>query len=165
MDHLPNPNLLSIAPPTPEDNDRVKGRVKTKHKKVAFLLSMGYPIPIVARETGLSESRIYHLLSDKDSFVNSEINRILNEKLRTHDLMVGNLYFAALRHLDEMLESSDAKERDEAIDHIINLVMGKRMRSGHSLILQYFGFQPQGKQGPPESIDDLVIQKSKERLL
>jgi len=165
MDNLPDSNLPLLASPSSESNDRVKGRVKTKHKKVAFLLAMGYPIPIVAKETGLSESRIYHLLSDKYSFVNSEINRILNENLRTHDLILGNLYFEALHHLDKMLESSNMKERDEAIDHIINLVIGKRTRSGHSLISKYFGFQPHGKQGSLDSIDELVIRKSKERLL
>jgi len=125
---------------------------------------MGCPVPLVAKETGLSESRIYHLLSDKDSFVNSEINRILNETLRTRDLLLGNLYYNILRHLDKMLESPDVKERYEAIDQIINLVFARRARNGYPLISQYF-VQPQGKQGSPESIDDFIIQKSKERLL
>lgn len=165
MDNFPDSNLPLLASPSPERDDRVTGRIKTKHKRVAFLLAMGYPVPIVAKETGLSESRIYHLLSDSDSFVNSEINRILNETLRTRDLLLGNLYYNILRHLDMMLESSDVKERDEAIDQIINLVMGKRTRSGHPIISQYFGVQPQGKQGSPESIDALIIQKSKERVL
>lgn len=165
MDNFSDSNLLSITSTGPESDDRVKGRVKTKHKKVAFLLSMGYPVSIVAKETGLSESRIYHLLSDKDSFVNSEINRILNETLRTRDLLLGNLYHNILRHLDRMLESGDVKERDEAIDQIINLVMGKRTRNGHPLISQYFSVQSQGKQGSPESIDDLIIRKRRERGL
>jgi hypothetical protein len=148
-----------------EGNGKVKGRVKTKHKKVAALLSIGSPISIVAKETGLSESRIYHLLSDKDSFVNSEINRIINETLRTRDLLLGNLYYNILRHLDKMLESPDVKERDEAIDQIINLVMGKRTRSGHPIISQYFNLQSQGQQGSPESIDELIIRKRRERDL
>jgi hypothetical protein len=164
MDNFPDSNLPSITSPSPESNDRVKGRIKTKHKKVAFLLSMGYPVSIVAKETGLSESRIYHLLSDKDSFVNFEINRILNETLRTRDLLLGNLYFSILRHLDKMLESSDVKERDEAIDQIINLVLARRARNGHPLISQYFSVQSQG-QGSSESIDDLIIRKRRERGL
>jgi hypothetical protein len=165
MDNFSNSNLPSILSPSPESNGKVKGRVKTKHKKVAVLLSMGYPVPIVAKETGLSESRIYHLLSDKDSFANSEMNRILDETLRTRDLFLGNLFFEALCHLDAMMESGDVKERDEAIDQIINLVMGKRTRNGQSLISQYFNFQSQGRQGSPESIDELIIRKRRERDL
>ena len=165
MDNFPDSNLPSITSPSPESNDRVKGRIKTKHKKVAFLLSMGYPVSIVAKETGLSESRIYHLLSDKDSFVNFEINRILNETLRTRDLLIGNLYFEALRHLDKMLESPDIKERDEAIDQIINLVLARRARNGHPIVTQYFGVQSQGQQGSPESIDELIIRKRRERIV
>ena len=165
MDNFPDSNLLSITSPSPESNDRVKGRIKTKHKKVAYLLAMGYPVPIVAKETGLSQSRLYHLLSDKDSFVNSEINRILNETLRTRDLLLGNLYFSILRHLDKMLESPDVKERDEAIDQIINLVLARRARSGHPIVTQYFSVQSQGQQGSPESIDELIIRKRRERIV
>jgi len=165
MDNFSDSNLPSILSPSPESNGKVKGRVKTKHKKVAVLLSMGYPIPIVSKETRLSESRIYHLLSDKDSFVNFEINRILDETLRTRDLFVLNLYFETLRHLDKMLESGDYKERDEAIDQIINLVMGKRTRSGSSFISQFFNFQSQERPGSPESVDELIIRKRRERDL
>jgi hypothetical protein len=64
-----------------------------------------------------------------------------------------------------MMESGDDKERDEATDQTINLVMGKRTRSGNSLISQYFNFQSQGRQGSPESIDGLIIRKRRERDL
>ena len=164
MDIFSDSNLPSI-PTTEGDNANVKGRVKTKHKKVAFLLSMGYPVPIVSKETGLSESRIYHLLSDKNSFVNSEINRVVEETLRTRNLLLGNLYFEALCHLDKMLEGPDDKERDEAIDQIINLVLARRTRNGQPFISQYFNFQSQERHGSPKSIDELIIQKSKERDL
>ena len=165
MNDYSESNFLSTTSPSPESHGKVKGRVKSKHKRVAALLSMGLPVPLVAKETGLSESRIYHLLSDKNSFVNSEMNRVTEETLKTRNALLLNLYLEVLHHLDAMLESGDDKERDLAIDTILDLVLSRRGRNGQSFISQHFNFQSQGNQGNPETVDEWIIQKSKEREL
>ena len=165
MNDYSESNFLSKTFPSPESHGKVKGRVKSKHKRVAALLSMGLPVPFVSKETGLSESRIYHLLSDKDSFVNLEMNRIIEETLKSRNVLLLNLYLEVLHHLDAMLESGDDKERDLAIDTILDLVCARRGRNGLPFISQYFNIQSQENQGNPESVDEMILRKGRERDL
>ena len=69
-----------------------KGRIQARHLKVAALIARGFPISFVAKETRLSETRIYHLLADPDSFVNQEVHRILNDLFSSNDRTLLNLY-------------------------------------------------------------------------
>ena len=112
---------------------KIKGSVKIKHAKVAFLIERGEPVSVVAKETGLSEGRIYHLLEDENSFVNAEIARIREEKDAAQDRLLANirekevqLHYKALQYLESMIESHDKAERNKAIDQITKTIVKNR---------------------------------------
>jgi hypothetical protein len=91
------------------------------------------------------------------------MDRIIDETLKNRDLMLINLYSEVLHRLDLMLESGDPKERNRAIDHVLDLVLARRTKGGYPMIAQYFNVQPQGQgHRPRQSIDELIIQRRRE---
>jgi len=111
----------------------------------------------------MSESRIYHLLSDKDSFVNAEINRILNELFAGNDRRLVNLYNKALQKLDSMVSSSDEEKQFRAIDRIIKIYLSRSAKNAVT-IQQHFGTQTkEEQQDPGKRLDEIIVQKRRER--
>jgi hypothetical protein len=72
-------HIPSTSGPAGKPEGKTRGRIQARHSRVAALIARGFPISFVAKEAGLSETRIYHLLADPDSFVNQEVHRILND--------------------------------------------------------------------------------------
>ena len=85
-------SAVHIPPSTSGTAGKPKGRIQARHLRVATLVARGFPISLVAKETRLSEIRIYHLLADPDSFVNLEVHRILNDLFSSNDRTLLNLY-------------------------------------------------------------------------
>jgi len=71
-------------------NAQIEGIPEIRQKTA--LIARGFSVKYVAKKLKLSESRIYHLFSDKSSLVNDEINRILNEAFAASDRGLINLY-------------------------------------------------------------------------
>ena len=142
-----------------------KGRIQVRYLKVAALIARGFPISFVAKEAGLSETRIYHLLADPDSFVNQEVHRILNELFASNDRTLLNLYLKVLVKLDEDLSSDDSDVRSKAIDQVIKVYLTRTGKSGNPTIAQYINVSGQGTTDCLTNIDQLVIQRRKERGL
>jgi AcrR family transcriptional regulator len=160
MENPSNPNLPAKVP-----HVKIKGKIKAKHTLVAALIARGFPVKDVAQQVNLSESQIYHLLSDKDSFVNAEIFRILSELFADNDRHLINLYSKALQKLDNMLSSSDEEKQFRAIDRIIKTYLSRSAKNAVT-IQQYFGIESQEeKEGEVESIDDFILQRRKDRGL
>lgn len=85
------------------------------------MISRGFSVKYVAKKLKISESRIYHLLSDKGSLVNAEINRILKERFADNDRRLINLFAKTLQKLDDMLSSHDEEKQFRAMDRIIKI--------------------------------------------
>jgi len=151
-----NSNALTNMPP-----QKVKGKTKAKHTMIAALIARGFAVKDVAQEVRLSESQIYHLLSDKDSFVNAEILRILSELFTENDRHLIDLYKKALQILDNMLLSSDEAKQFRAIDRIIRIFLARSARNPVT-IQQYFGIESQEER---ETIDQMILRMRKERGL
>ena len=98
---------------------QMQGITEIRQKTIAALIARGFSVKYVAKKLKISESRIYHLFSDKNSLVNAQINRILNEAFAANDRRLINLYDKALQKLDAMLSSSDEDKQFRAIDRII----------------------------------------------
>lgn len=128
---------------------------------IAALIARGFPVKDVAQQVNLSESQIYHLLSDKDSFVNAEIFRILSELFTENDRHLIDLYNKALQKLDNMLSSSDEEKQFRAIDRIIRIFLARSAKNAVT-IKQYFGIESQEEK---ETIDEMILRMRKERGL
>jgi hypothetical protein len=163
--HIPSTSGPYAGKPAVKPAGRLKGRIQARHLKVATLVARGFPISFVAKEAGLSETRIYHLLADPDSFVNQEVHRILNDLFASNDRMLLNIYLKVLVKLDEDLSSDDPEVRGRAIDQVIKVYMTRTGKSGNPTIAQYINVSGQGTTDFPANIDELIIQKRKERGL
>ena len=133
---------------------------------IAALIARGFSVKYVAKKLKISESRIYHLLSDKDSLVNAEINRILNELFAGNDRRLINLYNKALQKLDAMLSSSDEEKQFRAIDRIIKIYFARSAKNAVT-IQQYFGIESQEeRRGQTEKLwMKLILRMRRERGL
>jgi transcriptional regulator with XRE-family HTH domain len=126
------------------------------------MIARGFRVKYVAKKLNITESRIYHLLNDKNSPVNAEINRILNDLFATTDRRLMILYDKALQKLDDMLSSSDEEKQYRAMDRIIKMFFGRTAKN--AIIQQYFCAHPLSQQLGSD-IDALIMQKRRDRGL
>jgi hypothetical protein len=118
------------------------------------MIAKGLPVKYVAKKLQISESRIYHLLSDQESIVNAEINRILGEVFTANDRYLVRLFNKTLENLDTMLSSPDKEKQFRAMDRIIK-IYGARCTKNGVTVKQYFGIEPAA--GKPEfTMDDYI---------
>jgi transcriptional regulator with XRE-family HTH domain len=145
---------------------QIQGIAEIRQMTIAALIARGFSVKYVAKKLKISESRIYHLLSDKDSLVNAEINRILNELFAGNDRRLVNLCDKALQKLDAMLSSSDEEKQIRAIDRIIKMYFARAGKNGPPIIQQNFGIQAQEERRDlGKRLDDIILQKRRERGL
>jgi AcrR family transcriptional regulator len=102
-------------------NGKIRGKTEIRQITIAAMISRGFSVKYVAKKLKISESRIYHLLSDKGSLVNAEINRILKERFADNDRRLINLFAKTLQKLDDMLSSHDEEKQFRAMDRIIKI--------------------------------------------
>ena len=141
---------------------QVQGITEIRQKTIAALIARGFSVKYVAKKLKISEDRIYHLFSDKNSLVNAEINRFFNDAFAASDRRLINLYDKALKKLDAMLSSSDEETQCRAIDRIIKIYLTRSTKNAVT-IQQYFGIQSKEEKGL--TVDELVLKRSKERGL
>ena len=70
-----------------------------------------------------------------------------------------------LAKLDEDLSSDDPEVRGRAIDQVIKVYLTRTGKYGNPTIAQYINVNGQGKTDFLTNIDELIIQKRKERGL
>ena len=154
-------NHSNSSVPVKVPHRKIKGKTKAKHTMIAALIARGFPVKDVAQQVNLSESQIYHLLSDKDSFVNAEIFRILSELFTENDRHLIDLYNKTLQKLDKMLSGSDEEKQFRAIDRIIRIFLARSAKNPVT-IQQYFGIASQEEKETP---DEMILRMRKERGL
>jgi len=156
MENCSSSDTREVVPP-----GEVQGVTDVRQRTIAAMVARGFSVKYVAKKLKMSESRIYHLLSDRNSEVNAEINRILNELFSASDRRLTNLYNKALEKLDAMLTSSDEKKQFQAIDRIIRICFATSGKNG-PIILQHFSGE---KRPPKKSLDELIIEERVKRGL
>jgi AcrR family transcriptional regulator len=156
---------------TSNPGPQTQGITEIRQKTIAALIARGFSVKYVAKKLKMSESRIYHLLSDKDSLVNAEIKRIFTALFASADGRLLNLYNKALQKLDTMLSSSDEEKQYRAMDRIIKMFFARIPKN--TIIQQYFGdqLQPQREFTMDDYIlfskkfEKIILEKRKERGL
>jgi AcrR family transcriptional regulator len=160
MENCSSSDARVVVPPW-----EVQGVTEVRQRTIAAMIARGFSVKQVAKKLKMSESRIYHLLSDRDSTVNAEINRISNELFAASDRRLINLYDKALQKLENMLSSSDEEKQFRAIDRIIRIFFARSGRNAVT-IKQYFGIESQEeKQGKRETLDEMIIRMRRARGL
>jgi AcrR family transcriptional regulator len=143
----------------------VQGVTEVRQRTIAAMIARGFSVKDIAKKLKMSESRIYHLLSSRDSTVNAEINRVLNELFADSDRRLINLYDKALQKLDSLLSSSDEEKQFRAIDRIKKIYLSRSAKNAVT-IQQYFGTQAKEEQQDWKNrLDEIVLQKRRERGL
>jgi len=160
---MTNPHPTNDSSTTP--STQTQGITEIRQKTIAALITRGFTAKDVAKKLRMSESRIYHLLSDKESIVNVEINRILKELFGSTDRRLVNLYDKAMQKLDAMLSSSDEEKQLRAIDRIIRIYHTRSAKNSVT-IQQYFGIESQEQEDSRlETMDEKILRMRKERRL
>jgi len=130
------------------------GITEIRQRAIGRMIAKGLPVKYVAKKLQISESRIYHLLSDQESIVNAEINRILGEVFTANDRYLVRLFNKTLENLDTMLSSPDKEKQFRAMDRIIKIYAARCTKNGVT-VKQYFGIEPPA--GKPEfTMDDYI---------
>ena len=166
---MTNPPLTNDSSSTP--SPQTQGITEIRQMTIASMLARGFSVKYVAKKLKMSESRIYHLLSDRDSLLNTEIKRILTELFAASDRRLINLYNNVLQKLDTMLSSSDEEKQYRAMDRIIKMFFARIPKN--VMIQQYFGdqLQPQREFAMDDYIlfskklEKIALEKRKERGL
>ena len=150
------------------------GITEIRQRTIGRMIAEGLRVKYVAKKLQMSESRIRHLLSDKESIVNAEINRLLEEVFTANDRYLVRLFNKTLENLDTMLSSPDKEKQFRAMDRIIKIYMARSAKNGVT-VKQYFGLEPPGGEREftlqdyikfgEKYVDQLIIEKRRQRGL
>ena len=140
---MANSFLFNDTPNTPDAETH--GITEIRQKTIGRMIAKGLPVKYVAKKLQMSESRVYHLLSDKESIVNAEINRILGQIFTATDRYLVKLFKETLENLDTMLSGKDKEKQFRAMDRVIKIYMARCTKNGVT-VKQYFGLEAPGQQ-------------------
>ena len=138
---MANSSLPNGSSTTPDA--QTYGTTEIRQKNIGKMIAQGFLVKYVAKKLHMSESRIYHLLSDKESIVNAEINRILGQLFTGNDRHMVKLFNQTLEKLQTMLLSKNEEEQLRAMDRIIKIYMARSAKNGVT-VKQYFGLEQPG---------------------
>lgn len=146
-----------------------KGILSVRYRKIASLAVRGWSPTEIGKEMGIRPERVTVILERDDvwQFVIEEIRGLFSEG----DRMVASLYKKAMVTLDEDLSSPDANVRRAAREQILRLWgYGKNQpqdgeRPNVSIVQQFLGGSEGGSKPLIQSMDEIILQKRKERGL
>ena len=140
-----------------------KGKLSLKYRTIAEYAARGYSVELIAERIGITKGKVYNIL-ETNELVWEEINRILTNIFADGDRMIANLRIKALKKLDDQLDSLNGDLRDKAIEKILKCSdYSKGDLKG--AVIQFFGPGGKSEASGIQSIDDIILQKRKERGL
>ena len=152
-------------PIIPNDNGKKpkeKG-LSRRHQRVADLAARGFSTNQIAEKTGLTAKRVREILRNED--VTKEICRITSEIFSEGDRHLASLYQKALTKLDEHLDSPNLEIQDKAIEKVLRFFQPKGDVKAKPLIAQFFSGMQKGNEDLGRRLDEIVLQKRRERGL
>lgn len=159
---IETPNLPAIP------GKKRKGILSVKYRKIASLAVRGWSPVEIGRDVGVRPERISIILERDDvwEFVLEEIRGLFSEG----DRILASLYKKAMIGLDEDMSSTDPSVRRSAREQVLKLWgFGKNQpqdgEKNVSLIQQFFGGGVEGTKPLIQSMDEIILQKRKERGL
>lgn len=142
--------------------ERRKGRIGYKYRRLAFLVSKGLDIKEMAKDLGLSESRVYRILQTKKEVLD-EADRLASESFKESEKFMGTLLKKALEGLEEQLTSGTADERKFAIDKVLKFFQARGASDEKRSVVFNFGAGQQG--GEQKSLNQVIIEERQRRGL
>ena len=149
-----------------------KGKTAVVYLRIAQMAVRGFSTDQISEETGLSIARINKLLrSNKQIW--DYITRQIQATFSEGDRILPQLYKKALISLDEELSSPSADVRQKARAQVFEMLKAMQMvkstdedsEDKRTIIFQQFFGTKSPISGKIKSMDDLIIQKRKERGL
>ena len=146
-------------------------KLSVRNMRIAELAARGWSPEEIAREVGRSRERIYEILKTDDVW--EYIKDVIRDTFSEGDRILAYLYKKAMKGLDIDLSSSDPEVRQAARADIFKqwgYGRDKVVSSGEKAHISLFQQIFMGREGAPtgsiiESIDDIILQKRKERGL
>ena len=143
--------------------DHRKGKIAIKYRKIAFLASKGLTSEAIAKEVNLSVDRVTKILARGDVW--EESKRLLRESFEGSERFTIALLDKALRVLDDQLLMGTPEEKRFAIGQILKMFQAKQEGKGQTFITQFFSGIKDGGQDMGRRLDEIVLQKRRERGL
>lgn len=143
--------------------DHRKGKIAVKYRKIAFLASKGLNSEDIGKEVNLSADRITKILQRDDVW--EESKRLIRESFEGSEKMTIDLLNKALRVLDDLLLFGTPEEKRFAIDKTLRMFQAKDKGEGKTFINQFFSGVKEDSGDWGKRLDEIVIQKRRERGL
>lgn len=141
-----------------------RGSLSIRNRRIAEMAARGWSPEEIAKEVKLRQDRVYEILKTDEvwEFVKDIIKNIFSEG----DRVLAFLYKKALKGLDDDLLSNDADIRKSAREQVLKFLVRDGGEKSHiSFIQQVYTNKGEPGGSVVESIDDLILQKRKERGL
>jgi len=143
-----------------------KRRLSVKYRLIAEKAARGFNPEMIAKDNNLSVAQVYKAL--KKDEVWEHIAEIIKEIFSEGDRLLANLFKKGLISLDTDLISDDPDVRKNTREQLFKLwgySKGGESEGGtHHNIIQQF-FQAKGSGGVVKSMDEIILEKRKERGL
>ena len=146
--------------------DMKKGRLGLKYKKIAFLASKGLKTPDIAEAVGLSEDRVYKILSSRQD-VWDQANQFVFDSYKESERGMVDLLQKTVKTLEDQLLTGSPEDKRFAVDRILKFFQTKSDEKGRPIIAQFITGQVQQSEGgeKPKSIDEMILEMRKQRGL
>ena len=145
--------------------DHRKGKVGIKYKRIAYLASKGLVAEDIAKDVNLTVDRVYKILGRGD--VLEEANRFIRDSFKGSERFMVMLLDKALQALEDQILSGSSDEKKFAIDRVLKFFQakGEGEKGNKTLIAQFFSGMKEGEQDAGKRLDEIILQKRRERGL
>jgi len=139
-------------------------RLKPKHRLIGDLASRGWTAQMISKELHIHYKTVMEVLKREE--VIEYTNIVVRNLFLDADRLLINLFMKSLIILDQQLDSTDPGVKDKAIGRTLNFFQTKGAETrGKPLINQFFSGMQQGNEDLGKRLDEIVLQKRRERGL
>ena len=139
-------------------------KLKPKHRLIGDLASRGWTAQMISKELHIHYKTVMEVLKREEviEYVNITVNNLFLDS----DRLLLNIFMKSLRILDQQLDSTEPGVRDKAVDKVLKFLQprgaGERAKP---LIAQFFSGGMQQKDQVGNRLDQIILQKRRERGL
>lgn len=165
--NLPCRNVVSSLSKDNGDRDKfldLMRRLKPKHRLIGDLASRGWTAQMISKELHIHYKTVMEVLKREE--VIEYTNIVVRSLFSDVDRLLINLFMKSLIILDQQLDSTDPGVKDKAVDRILGFFQAKGADTrSKPLINQFFSGMQQGNEDLGRRLDEIVLQKRRERGL
>jgi hypothetical protein len=151
-------NLPAIIEPK-----KKRGSLSIRYRRIAEMAARGWSPEEIAKEVKLRQDTVYEIL--KTDEVWEYVKEVIKDIFSEGDRILAFLYKKSLKGLDDDLLSDNADVRKSAREQVLKFLVRDGGEKSHISFIQQVYNTKGGESSVIESIDDLILQKRKERGL